>query len=121
MERFLRETAEPDIEGEERRGSPRFRLPVSVRVSPLDERMQAAGEPYYATCSDISCRGISFLHTRAVTDKYLLVEISASGRRMRLLMEMLRCQPDRRYYEIAGQFVTRLPEAATGGADRSQP
>lgn len=112
VEQFLRETAEPEIERQERRGTPRYLLQIPVRVSPLDERMQSDSPPYYATCCNISCRGISFLHTRAVTNKYLLVEITASGRRMRLLVEVLRCQRKGRFYEVAGQFVTRLPEAA---------
>jgi len=116
VERFLHETADRDPAAVERRGSPRYRLRHSVRVAPLDEKLHAAGEPFQATCDNISAHGIALLHTRAVSCKYLLVEITESGRRLRLLTALLRCQRKRTFYEIAGKFVTRLAEAGPGDA-----
>ena len=93
----------------ERRGMVRFPIAVPVLVMPLDENYQPVGPAFEAVTRDLSAGGMALLHTRAVNAKFLAleIEIPQKGRRT-MILEVLRCRPSRRFYEIAGKFVARV-------------
>lgn len=94
----------PDIRSERR-------FPVSLRVAavPVDERLNKIGEEFIAASRDISSSGIAIYHTRGVSDRFLALELTAaSGEKMHVLLQVLRCRPVGLFYEIAGKFVSKM-------------
>ena len=56
----------------------------------------------------MSSRGICLIHTRAVQAPYLLVKLD-DGKKMRteLIVRILRRRQMKKFFELAGAFVTR--------------
>lgn len=95
--------------GPNRRTERRHAVALRVRAMPLDDKLQPAGEAFVATSRNISSRGIALIHVEKVTHPYLAVELTdVDGKTFEAAVEVLRCQPQGSYYEIAGQFVTKV-------------
>jgi hypothetical protein len=93
----------------ERRASNRHRLAAPVAAVPVDDDFRPVGQPFMATTRDVSTSGLALIHTRAVDAQYLAVELPAvAGKTMQVVMQVLRCRPLGRFYEIAGPFIVRL-------------
>ena len=96
----------------QQRTSVRHALHIPVPVQPMDEDYRFVGEPFLALSSDVSTGGIFLVHTRAVAEPFLAVELSPTeGQKTHLVLEMLRCQPLLRFYEIAGRFGARIVDS----------
>jgi hypothetical protein len=62
-----------------------------------------------ATTRNVSTGGIALIHTRPVTAKHLVVELTTTaGERLQVLVRVLRRRPLGPFCDIAGQFVTKL-------------
>ena len=97
-------------EGPERRLERRYALAIPMAVVPLDNAFQRAGDMFVAVSRDISTRSAAMFHTRKVTTRHLAVELTVPcGEKLRVVLEVLRCRPVGMFYQIAGQFVSRLP------------
>jgi hypothetical protein len=98
-----------DRKGVEKRSAHRFPLATAVPVMPIDDRLRPVGRPFMALTRNISTCGIALVHTRPVTTKYLVVELtSAADERLQVLLEVLRCRPLGPYCDIAGEFVAKV-------------
>ena len=94
----------PDIRSERR-----YAVSLRVAAAPVDEQLNKIGEEFIAMSRDISSSGIAIYHTRGVSDRFLALELTAaSGEKMRVLLQVLRCRPAGLFYEIAGKFVSRI-------------
>lgn len=94
----------PDIRSERR-----YAVSLRVAAAPVDEQLNKIGEEFIAMSRDISSSGIAIYHTRDVSDRFLALELTAaSGEKMRVLLQVLRCRPAGLFYEIAGKFVSRI-------------
>ena len=99
---------EEGYEGPERRTSRRHRVTTPVVALPIDQGFEPLGDPFMVMSRSISGTGMALVSTRAVTTGFLAVELStALGKRMQLVMRVLRCRPIHRFYEIGGKFLTK--------------
>ena len=58
---------------------------------------------------DVSAGGISFVDTKEIAEQFIAVEIPVSDASpVQMVVEILRCRPVDRFYDIGGKFVTRL-------------
>ncbi|HVA49538.1 MAG TPA: PilZ domain-containing protein [Pirellulales bacterium] len=97
--------------GPELRREPRYAVSLPVAGVPVDASLKKAGDAFIALTRDISSSGIAMYHTRRVSEGFLALEIkSASGDKLRVLAEVLRCTPVGLFYEIAAKFVSRLDD-----------
>jgi hypothetical protein len=92
---------------EHEREVPRRKLTAEVLVRPVNADCTTFGEPFRAVTTDISAAGLGFLHTRAVSDKYLCVTFR-NGTDTSILVEVMRCRPVGPLYEIGGEFVRKI-------------
>lgn len=105
---LVRQLWQDDPPDDERRQDPRFPATGVLRVQPLDEALRPRGEPFLAVLRDVSVRGISFVHTRAVPHGYVQLDIhKAAVRTPRLLVTIVWCKPVRTLYLVAGRILTR--------------
>ncbi len=92
-----------------RRSTARHQLVVPVTAVPVDVGFFPIGEPFTAITRDISTKGLSLIHTRAVRCERLVVELpNRSGAAIQLVLQVARCRALGRFYEIAGPFTMRL-------------
>ncbi len=86
----------------------RTKLTVEIvaRASTVDG--STLGTPFKAITTDISPGGIGFIHTTAVPDKFLAIDLGAAHRRARILVEVVRCRSVGDFYEVGGKFVQLL-------------
>lgn len=67
------------------------------------------GPPFLVLTRNVSRSGISLVSTRAVATAFLAVELpSAPEETSQVVVHVLRCQPRRSFYEIAGKFLTKM-------------
>ena len=86
-----------------------------IAVMPLGNRLEPVGETFMAITKNISGSGLAFASTRAVSTRYLAIEIPEG---IQVVLQVLRCRTSRCFYEIAGRFVVRMLESRSD--DRSQ-
>jgi len=109
VERFAHELIHERIE--ERR-SPRHKLTAEVRVQPVDRHFEPTAAAFMAVTRDISTDGIGLMHDRAVRDKYLWLRLKTpGGKLMNVVVEVVRCRPLGKFYDIGGRFVAKLDQA----------
>jgi len=110
--KFIRKRLDDrSYEGHERRRAERYCIVAPAVAMPMDEMVQPAGEAFMVVMKDISTSGIALVSTRAVNTKFLALELcAASDENMQLLVHVLRCRIIHRFYEIAGQFLTRMDD-----------
>ena len=78
---------------------------------PLGDDLQPAGEPFMAMTKDISHASITIIHTEAVTAPMMAVKMTdLGGSVLHSAVEVLRCSPVDRYFEIVGRYVTKIYE-----------
>lgn len=98
-------------DGAEHRDEVRIAVSLPIVTVPVDESLRKTGEGFNAFTRDISSGGLAIYHTRHIAEKFLALEIkTTSGRRLRMLLHVLRCSRVGLFYEIAGRFVSRLGE-----------
>ena len=77
-------------------------------VRATNGRGDVFGSPFKAITTDISRNGMGFLHTSAVGDKFLALTIGQNGRRVSILVEVVRCRAVSDLYEMGVKFIRRL-------------
>ena len=97
------------LEGGERRAHERRSLSAVVRAVEVDEDYHPIGEEFTLHIRDISSGGISFIDTRSLSAKLIIVELPmADTDDVQVVVEILRCRAVDRFYDIGGKFVARL-------------
>lgn len=98
------------LRGPDQRACPRFSVVTSVAVMPLSDSLEPMGPPFLVLTRNISRSGMAMVSTRAVaTDAMLGVELPRCPEEAsQVVVHVLRCQPMRSFYEIAGQFLTKM-------------
>lgn len=94
----------------ERRSHPRHAATVPLVVTPLDDQLRAAGESFDGTLRDISVSGLSFLISRAIDARWLLIKLQIPGGGVRHVhLEVARCDAVGRFYVVGGRFAGQPP------------
>jgi len=95
----------------DRRGSERFPAHLALRLQPVDANRQPVGEPIEAVSVDLSQSGICCVADRALLADYVIVgmQAAASNLEMRLLAQRIRCHRKGPLFEVALQFIEKLP------------
>jgi hypothetical protein len=94
--------------GAEQRCEPRHSTALRAVVVMLNDRGEACGRPFVCLTNNISASGLSLLHTSAVSELLLEVELDdPSGGQRRGTLEVLRCRSLGECFEIAGRFAQR--------------
>ncbi len=93
----------------ERRDVTRYPVAAAVAVMPVDVHFNPLGSPWMVVARDLSKRGMGVVSSRAVRSRLLVVELSgAEDARVQLVLRVLRCRPVQSFYEIGGEFLTRI-------------
>jgi hypothetical protein len=107
VERLIRHAKYYD--GPDSRSEPRYAVRMPVAAVPVDDDLQRIGEPFVAVSRDLSGKGIAIYHTRRISQRYLALELSTpSDEKLHVLLQVLRCRPVGLFYEIAGNFVSKI-------------
>ena len=117
-ETYQRLLAAPSsYQGQEQRCEPRHSTALRAVVVPLNEQGEASGQPFVCLTNNISASGLSLLHTSAVSEPLLEVELDDPGLgQLRGTLEVLRCRAVGDCFEIAGRFL-RSDRSAKRNAD----
>ena len=120
IDALVKKLAAATLSQGEKRHSSRYHLAIPIPVVPIDEAGEPIERPFQAMSRDISTSGISLTHTRATNAKHLLLVIRcAATKDIRVVVEVTRCRPIGRFYEIAGKFTSRV--AIQVPAENSSP
>jgi hypothetical protein len=96
-------------EHHEKRQYKRVPLVAHVAAMPLDDHNQPVGAPFMMMTRNISTVGISLIHSAPIKFKRLAIELqAASGGKIQLAVEILRCQKLGEFYEIGGKLLCKL-------------
>jgi hypothetical protein len=92
MQDVIRQYQDVSPEGY-RRADPRETVAIPIRVQPLNDQYQAAGEPFSVVTRDMSCSGIGFFHTQPVALGRIRIclKAPASHEEMNLLARVEHC------------------------------
>lgn len=92
-----------------KRREKRYPLQGTVLIIPVDEQYKPAGGVFEAILRDVSSAGVAIVNARAITYKFLALEMAASPtKKMRRIVEVLRCRPVGLFYEIGAKFVAKI-------------
>ncbi len=92
----------------EARAHVRTKLTVELVARASNGKGNVFGTPFNAVTTDISAGGIGFLHSTAVLNKYLAIELGAGHRRALVLVEVVRCRSVGDLFEIGAKFIRLL-------------
>ena len=93
----------------ERREFPRYAVDAVALVRPVDTSFRPTGPAFRAVVADISAVGLRLLHTRFVGAHLLAVRLDMPpAQSVTVAMTVLRSEPRRGCYEVAGQILARL-------------
>jgi hypothetical protein len=109
---FIRREFSQDIYvGSENRQAARQSLIFPVVALPVDEALRPIGGAFCALTRNVSHEGIAIIATQSVPLKLLIIELSSDEEHpLQVLLKVLRCRLVLRFYEIAGQIVTRMDD-----------
>ena len=98
----------------EKRTSFRHQVILQMPAQAFDQVLRPEGRPFLTVARDLSTNGIGLIHGRAITAKFLALElVTPTGEHIQVLMQVLRCRPRGPYHDIAGQLVTRLASSTS--------
>ncbi|MCG8583246.1 MAG: PilZ domain-containing protein [Pirellulales bacterium] len=106
MMRFLENVPNHDV-GDNRRRQKRYAVNIKAAALPVDERMSPTGEGFLAMTFNISQSGLALVHTRAVNDKLLLIQLD-DKQHTQVVLEVIRSRHAGRFYDVAGRFIRRF-------------
>ena len=92
----------------EARAYPRTKLTAEIVVRATNGLGSVFGTPFTAITTDISPSGLGFLHTTAVPDRFLAITLGENGRRVFVLVEVVRCRSVGKLYEVGVKFIQPL-------------
>jgi hypothetical protein len=104
---------EPD--STDRRGSERFPAHLALSLQPVDIHRQPVDEPFEAVSIDLSQSGICCIGDRPLLADFAIIRLQAAVAEtdMFLVAQRVRCQRKGALFEIALQFVEKLPSRHT--------
>jgi hypothetical protein len=86
---------------------------MPVNVVPVSETGQSLATAFVAVVHDLSSRGISMLHTSEIEHTYLFLRFpDARVKTEGVVLEVLRRRKIGPLWEIAGKFVTEIPQTS---------
>ncbi len=95
--------------GREMRINLRRPFVAEILVQKVDKDYQSVGLEFATVTRDISVGGLCFIAQMFIETPLVIVQIDhPSGMAKRLLMEVRRCRPFRKYFEVGGPFVTDM-------------
>jgi len=95
--------------GREVRGKVRQPFVAEVQAQRVDSTYRPVGPTFSAVTRDISVGGIGLIAPVLVDTPLLIVRIDhPTGLAKCLLMEVRRCRPFRKFFEVGGPFVTDI-------------
>jgi hypothetical protein len=103
----LSELEEHDPTG--KRESQRFQMTTLVPAVLIDEQLEPLGEPFMVMTRNISTSGIALVHTAPINHGRVAIELTgASGERIQLALQILRCRELDKFYEMGCRYLRRL-------------
>ncbi len=90
------------------RNAVRIALRTTVTAIPVNAQFQQQGEPFNLALSNISASGVRMHGTRSTNSDFLAISWKAETipyHTFRVVIQVKRCRPCKRFYEIGGQFV----------------
>jgi len=92
-----------------KRESERFQMTAWVPAVLIDEQLQPTGDPFLVMTRNISTSGIAIVHTQPIEDGRIAVELTgASGERIQLALQIIRCRALDKFYEMGCRYLRRL-------------
>jgi hypothetical protein len=92
-----------------KRASERFQMATLVPAIRIDEQLEPVGEPFLVMTRNISTSGIALVHTQPIKEGRIAIELTgASGERIQLALQILRCRELDRFYELGCRYLRRL-------------
>ncbi|TWU13899.1 hypothetical protein CA54_27410 [Symmachiella macrocystis] len=96
--------------GREMRINLRRSFVAEILVQKVNKDCQPVEDEFVTVTRDISVGGLCFIAPIFIETPLVIVQIEhPSGVTKRLLMEVCRCRPFRKYFEVGGPFVTNVP------------
>jgi len=103
----LSQSEENDPTG--KRESERFQMATWVPAVLIDEQLEPSGDPFLVMTRNISTSGIALVHTQPIQEGRIAIELTgASGERIQLALQILRCRELDRFYELGCRYLRRL-------------
>ena len=106
---FVRQVIREDKCGTwlERRVSLRYPIALPVIATVLDDEYRPVGETFRAVTRDLSTKNLCIYHSQPVTAKYLELQLARriGDERLRVLLEVVRCEDAGPFFEIGGRFL----------------
>lgn len=95
-----------------RRAHPRFGLSHAVIAMPVNGKHQPLGSCFEAFGRDLSAGGMALVHTRAVREQLLALQITLpnGAKPIRMIGKVTRCRPLGRFYDIGVKFVAKVED-----------
>ncbi len=92
----------------DRRAHVRHPLMMAIATVAVDDDVQPVAEPVTMITRDISSHGIGLIHTQPVDAKWIVIELPLQTGTEQFVMEVVRCHPVDRFYDVGGRFIRRL-------------
>jgi hypothetical protein len=85
----------------------RYPVCIPIEVTPYSVQGQRSGEPFATITRDVSAGGIAFLHTAAVTDRYVVITFPQAKRHSeeRVVVEVRYCRELGPLWQTGGRFL----------------
>lgn len=95
----------------DRRTRPRHSATFPITVQEADSQRSPQGPPLTAVCCNVSTAGMGFVHQVPLQKAAMvLIDIPNQGERLRVVGQVVRCQPVGSFYDIGVRFLERLSQ-----------
>jgi hypothetical protein len=96
--------------GPERRSDRRHAIVAPVLAQPVDQDLNAVGDPFALVTRDISSKGIGLVHSKSIDQGLLTLQMRLADEDVKLVAEILWCKPLGPFYYAGGRFVSKLSD-----------
>jgi hypothetical protein len=85
----------------------RYPVCIPIEVTPYSDQGERSGESFATITRDVSAGGIAFLHTAAVTDRYVVITFPKAKRHSdeRVVVEVRYCRELGPLWQTGGRFL----------------
>ncbi len=90
------------------RGAKRILLQATATAIPVSNQFQKQGDPFKLMLTNVGMSGVRMHGTRSTNSEFLAISWKAETipyHTFRVVIQVTRCRPCKRFYEIGGQFV----------------
>ena len=114
---YVRTRAPIPTNSVEKRAAPRYFGCTAVPVLPLSAQLTPVGQPVLAASRNVSTRGVGLVHMMPITDPFMALELTTREGPIQLLVRVVRCRPLGPYFDLAGEFISKMadPESRLAG------